>query len=184
MSYKIAVIVGSTRPNRNGRTIADWFMKTANHDDLDFELVDLAELDLPFLDEPIPPSQGKYEHDHTKAWSEKVASADGYVLVTSEYNHGPPAPLKNALDFLYNEWSRKPFAFVGYGGAGGTRAIMQLEQIVTELSAVPLRGAINIVEPWSAVQGDTLNEDYVKGNVTALLENLAWWTETLKAGRT
>ncbi|HSX35613.1 MAG TPA: NAD(P)H-dependent oxidoreductase [Patescibacteria group bacterium] len=136
---KVIIIVGSTRPGRIGRAVADWFYaQTMSQADLEFELVDLADWNLPFLDEPVPPKASMYQHDHTKRWSAKIASAAGYILVTPEYNHGYPAALKNALDFLYHEWANKPVGFVSYGWGGGQMAVAQLTQVVTELRMRPL----------------------------------------------
>ncbi len=144
---KVLIIVASTRPGRVGRPIADWFYARAKEQqpNLQYELVDLADWNLPFLDEPIPPKAGIYQHDHTKRWSSKIAEGDGYVIVTPEYNHGYPASLKNALDFLYREWVGKPVTFVGYGMGGGQRAVGQLQQVVTELQMQPLPKQVAIV---------------------------------------
>jgi NAD(P)H-dependent FMN reductase len=137
---KIAIILGSTRPHRNGEAVAKWAYDLARQrGDADYELVDLREVDLPLLDEAIPPSQGKYQHEHTKAWSAKVASFDGYVFVTPEYNHSTSAALKNALDFVYAEWNNKAAGFVGYGSAGGTRAVEHLRGICAELQVATVR---------------------------------------------
>nr|MDQ3007964.1 NAD(P)H-dependent oxidoreductase [bacterium] len=127
----IKIIIGSTRPNRFGPQPAKWIYELAQQevdkDKVRFEVVDLADINLPLLDEPIPPSQGKYTKDHTKAWSKIVDSADGYILVTPEYNHSTSAALKNALDFVSREWSYKPVSLVGYGATGGgLRAVEHL----------------------------------------------------------
>src|ERR1700712_1578913 len=118
------VILASTRPGRAGEPIADWFVERArDHGAFDVELIDLAEVALPFFDEASHPRLRRYEHQHTKDWSAKVDAGDAFVFVTPEYNYGYPAPLKNAIDFLHFEWQHKPVAFVSYGGvAGGTRA--------------------------------------------------------------
>jgi len=144
---KVLLIVASTRPGRVGRAIADWFYALAREQQsgVQYELVDLANWDLPFLDEPIPPKAGMYQHNHTKRWSSKIAEGDGYVIVTPEYNHGYPASLKNALDYLYHEWAGKPVAFVGYGMGGGQLAVGQLHQVVTELQLQPLSQQVAIV---------------------------------------
>ncbi len=144
---KVLLIVASTRPGRVGRQIADWFYARAKEQqpNLQFELVDLVDWSLPFLDEPIPPKEGMYQHDHTKRWSSKIAEADGFVIVTPEYNHGYPASLKNALDYLYQEWVGKPVAFVSYGRGGGRLAVRQLQQVVAELHMQPLPEQLAIV---------------------------------------
>ena len=131
---KIFIITGSVRPRRIGRTIADWFYgQAAKQSGMQFEIVDLADWNLPLLDEPIPAKHQMYQHEHTKLWSSKISEADGYVIVTPEYNHGYPASLKNALDYLFHEWGGKPIAFIGYGWGGGRMAVDQLRQVVSEL---------------------------------------------------
>jgi NAD(P)H-dependent FMN reductase len=143
---KLAVILASTRPGRAGEPIADWFLERAiAHGAFDVDLVDLAEVDLPFLDEPNHPRLRRYTHDHTKAWSARVDGADAFVFVTPEYNYGLTAPLKNAIDYLHFEWQHKPVGFVSYGGvAAGTRAVQMLKQVVTTLKMLPLFEAVNI----------------------------------------
>lgn len=141
---KIGIILGSTRPGRNGEAVARWVADVAaQRTDADFELVDLADYSLPHLDEAIPPSLGQqYAHDHTRAWSEKIASFDGYVFVTPEYNHSTSGALKNAIDFLYNEWNDKAAGFVSYGSAGGTRAVEHLRLIMGELQVADVRAQV------------------------------------------
>ena len=140
---KIAIIVGSTRPGRVGESVARWVFDLAKaRQDAEFELVDVADFGLPLLDEPIPPSQGKYSKDHTKRWAAKIASFDGYVFVTPEYNHGPSGALKNAIDFLYAEWNDKAAGFVGYGSAGGVRAVEHLRLVMAEVSVATVRNQV------------------------------------------
>src|SRR5512140_2055996 len=124
---RIAIILGSTRPGRNTEAVARWVYDHARQrGDADYELVDIAEYALPLLDEPIPPSQHNYSHEHTKRWAAKIESFDGYVFVTPEYNHSTSAALKNAIDYLYKEWNNKAAAFVSFGSSGGTRAVEHL----------------------------------------------------------
>lgn len=151
----LAVVVASTRPGRVGPTIADWFVARAkDHGDFDIDLVDLAELDLPFLDEPEHPIQRRYVHRHTKRWSATVAAADASVLVMPEYNYGLSAPLKNAIDYLYWEWADKPVGFVGYGlAAAGANAVQMVKQVVTPLRMVPVSPA-EAVALLERVDGD------------------------------
>src|SRR6476659_384141 len=131
---KLAIIIGSTRPGRVGEAVARWVYELAKpREDAEFELVDIADFNLPLLDEPVPPSQGKYSKPHTKAWAAKVESFDGYVFVTPEYNHGTSGALKNAIDFLYAEWNNKAAGFVSYGGASGARAVEQLRLNLAEV---------------------------------------------------
>lgn len=138
---KIAIIIGSTRPGRVGEAVAKWVHEAARkRNDAEYELVDIQDYNLPLLDEPIPPSQGKYSRDHTKKWAEKIASFDGYVIVTPEYNHSTSGALKNAIDFLYAEWNNKAAGFVGYGSVGGARAVEHLRLIMAELQVATVRG--------------------------------------------
>ncbi|MFC9245461.1 NADPH-dependent FMN reductase [Streptomyces sp. NPDC057136] len=137
---KIGIILGSTRPNRNGEQVAKWVLDIASRrDDATFELIDLRDHPLPHLDEPLPPSLGQYQHEHTKQWAAKIASFDGFVIVTPEYNHGVPGTLKNAIDFLYAEWNNKAVGFVSYGGVGGVRAVEQLRLVAGELQMPDVR---------------------------------------------
>jgi uncharacterized protein (TIGR02246 family) len=131
---RVAVLAGSTRPNRRARAVAEWICADAHHDDLDLVLVDLAEVGPPMLAEPVPASFGEYSLEHTKAWSELIAGFDAYVLVSPEYNHSTSPTLKNALDHLYAEWRNKAVGFVGYGTEGGVRAVEHLRLITAELA--------------------------------------------------
>ena len=132
------IIVASVRPGRLGLPIANWAStELAAHPDLEIDFVDLAELALPFMDEPNHPRLHQYEHDHTKAWSARVTAADAFVFVTPEYNHGYAPALKNALDFLSREWFRKPISFISYGGvSAGTRGVVLLEPTLVNLGMV------------------------------------------------
>ena len=143
---RLSITIGSTRPGRAGLPIADWFADRARqHGGFEIDVVDLAELNLPILDEPNHPRLRQYTHQHTKDWSARVAGSDAFVFVTPEYNHGYSAALKNAIDYLHHEWHYKPVGFVSYGGvAAGTRAMQQLKQVVTALRMLPLTDAVNI----------------------------------------
>ena len=159
---QLLVINASTRPGRVGLPVGEWFMDRAReHAVFELELVDLAVLDLPLLDEPAHPRLRQYTKEHTKAWSATVDSADAVVMVTAEYNYGYPAALKNAIDYLHHEWRYKPVGFVSYGGvAAGTRSVQQLKQVVTALSLMPVTAAVSI--PFVA---QFLGEDRVlRGN--------------------
>jgi NAD(P)H-dependent FMN reductase len=137
---KIGIILGSTRPGRNGEAVAKWVYEIASQrTDAEFELVDLADYPLPHLDEPMSPAMGQYAHDHTKEWAAKVAEFDGYVFVTPEYNHSTSGVLKNALDYVYNEWNNKAAGIVSYGGVGGARAAEHLRLILAELQVATVR---------------------------------------------
>jgi len=183
---KLHVILASTRPGRAGEPIADWFVERAiAHGAFDVELVDLAEVALPFMDEPNHPRLRRYTHEHTKAWAARVDSADAFVFVTPEYNHGLTAPLKNAIDYLHFEWQHKPVGFVSYGGvAAGTRAVQMLKQVVTALKMLPLFEAVNIPFHTQFIDEEGVleaNEVMVKA-AAAMLDELVL-TEAMLAPR-
>jgi NAD(P)H-dependent FMN reductase len=142
----LEIIIASTREGRKGRAVADWFIDRARaHGGFDIEVVDLKEVNLPLLDEPMHPRLQKYEHAHTKAWSETVQRADAFVVVTPEYDHTPPASLMNAFQYLQREWAYKPMAFVSYGGvSGGTRSVQIAKVIVASLRMMPLFETVSI----------------------------------------
>ncbi|MBJ2119475.1 NAD(P)H-dependent oxidoreductase [Arthrobacter sp. MSA 4-2] len=137
---KIAIILGSTRPGRNGEAVANWvFEKAATRDGATYEIVDLRDYPLPHFDEPMPPLMGQYSQDHTKEWAAKIAEFDGYVFVTPEYNHSTSGVLKNAIDFLSAEWNNKAAGFVSYGSVGGVRAVEHLRLVAAELQMATVR---------------------------------------------
>ena len=140
---KVAIIVGSTRPGRKADAVASWVHDIARkRSDAEYELVDLAEYELPLLDEPVPPSLGKYSKEHTKRWAATIAGFDAFVFVTPEYNHATSGALKNAIDYLYKEWNNKAAGFVSYGGAGGVRAVEQLRLVMGELQVADVRAQV------------------------------------------
>src|SRR5947207_5962609 len=140
---KDGIITGSTRPNRKSPDVAKWVLEIARRrNDAEYELVDIQDFELPLLDEPAPPSMGKYQQPHTKRWAAKIASQDAFVFVTPEYNHGIPAALKNAIDFLFAEWKHKAAGFVSYGGAGGARAVEQLRLVLAEVHVGTVRAQV------------------------------------------
>lgn len=144
---KLEIIVASTRPGRVGPAVGDWIEKAAaGHGGFDdIELVDLAEVNLPFMNEPNHPRLQKYTHQHTRDWSAKVSEADAFVFVMPEYNYGYNAELKNAIDYLHKEWAYKPVGLVSYGGvAAGTRAAQMIKQVVTALKMTPVPEAVSI----------------------------------------
>lgn len=178
---KIQIIIGSVRPTRVGDKIAKWFYDyaVANGDD-EYELVDLKDYDLPLLDEPKLPAAGDYVQDHTKRWAAKIGAADGYVMVTPEYNHGYPASVKNALDFLYAEWNNKPIAFVSYGQVGGARSVEQLRGVVANLQMHDVSTAVQIVQPTQYMDDDKfVPDEYVEEAAGKTLKSLTMWAETL-----
>ena len=139
----IAIIAGSTRPGRQARVVADWLLAVARErGDAHFEIVDLADHDLPLLDEALPPSAGQYTQPHTRVWAATIERFDGFVFVTPEYNRAPSAALKNAIDFLYAEWHNKAAGFVAYGSNGGTRAVEHLRLIMGELQVADVRDQV------------------------------------------
>src|SRR5580692_12926759 len=143
---KLSVIVASTRPNRVGLPIGQWFLGQASaHGGFDVDLVDLKELNLPLLDEPKHPRFRDYQHEHTRRWSALVEASDAFVFVTPEYNFSAPPALLNALDYLFHEWAYKPAGFVSYGGAsGGMRSVQMTKLLLTSLKIVPLPEAVSI----------------------------------------
>ncbi|MFB2596251.1 NADPH-dependent FMN reductase [Herbiconiux sp. P17] len=151
---RIMVVVGSVRPGRIGLPIAEWVRDTLSaHDGVEVDLVDLAEVALPLMDEPNHPRLQNYTHQHTLDWSERVDAADGFVFVTPEYNHSFSPALKNAIDFLHNEWFRKPVGFVSYGGiSAGTRGVLALKPVLAAVGLVPASVAVEI--PFAARQLD------------------------------
>ena len=142
---RIGIILGSIRPNRNGEQVATWVYDMASRrSDAEFELIDLRDHPLPHLDEPLPPSLGQYQNEHTRQWAATIASFDGFVMVTPEYNHSTSGVLKNALDFLYAEWNNKAAGFVSYGLAGGARAAEHLRLICAELQMADVRQQVTL----------------------------------------
>ena len=142
---KIGIILGSTRPGRNGEAVAKWVYELAKkRTDAEYELVDLLDYNLPLLDEPTPPSMGAGMKEHSKKWAAKVAALDSFVFVTPEYNHSTSAALKNAIDFLFYEWNNKACGFVSYGGSMGTRAVEHLRQIAGELKMADVRSQVGL----------------------------------------
>ncbi len=145
MPTRLMIIVGSIRPGRIGLPIASWARQRAEQNDFEIDFVDLAELNLPFLDEPTHPRLKQYTQPHTIAWSERVEAADAFLFVTPEYNHSFSPALKNALDFLNNEWWRKPLGFVSYGGvSGGTRGVVALTTVTSALGLVKIGANVEI----------------------------------------
>ncbi len=142
----IGIILGSTRPNRNGEQVATWVYDIASRRrDVESELIDLRDYPLPHLDEPLPASLGPYEHEHTRDWADKIASFDGFVMVTPEYNRSTSGVLKNALDYLYTEWNNKAVGFVSYGIAvGGARAVEHLRLVCGELQMADVRQQVTL----------------------------------------
>lgn len=179
---KLNIIIASTRPGRVGPVIAEWFAGQVR-DDLGFEVevVDLAEVGLPFLDEPGHPSEARYLHEHTRRWSASVAGAEAFVLVMPEYNVGFSAPLKNALDFLYLEWHHKAVGFVSYGmTSAGLRAVEMLKPVLVSLKMVPVHDAVSVPLRLRLDAAGVLRPDRVmEESAQDLLTELALLTEAL-----
>lgn len=180
---KLLIVIGSTRPGRVGLPVAQWFAAQAVADGrFEVEIADLAELDLPLFDEPGAPFMRQYTKEHALAWSATVEAADAIVIVTAEYNYGYPAPLKNALDYLFHEWRRKPLGFVSYGGmAAGTRAVQQLQQVVTALQMVPVPTAVHIPFVASMLDDDAcfVANELIEQAATTMLAELETLDEAL-----
>ena len=178
---RIGIILGSTRPNRNGEQVANWVLDHATRrDDAEFELIDLRDYPLPHLDEPMPPSMGQYQQEHTKQWATKIASFDGFVIVTPEYNHGTSGVLKNAIDYLYAEWNNKAVGFVSYGGVGGARAAEHLRLVAGELQMADVRQqvALSLItefENFSVFKPGDYNLDALN----VLLDQVIAWSTAL-----
>jgi NAD(P)H-dependent FMN reductase len=182
---KIAIILGSTRPERNGEAVAHWVNELAQkRTDAEFELIDLAEVDLPFLDEAIPPSQGKYAMAHTKEWAARVDAFDAFVIVTPEYNHSFPAVLKNAIDFLYKEWNNKAAGFVSYGAVNGARAVEQLRLVLAEVQVATVRAQVgfSLMTDFKDMSEFTPAARHEK-ELSTMLGQLSAWGQALKEVR-
>jgi len=182
---RIGIIVGSTRPGRNGEAVARWVHEHASRrSDATYELVDLADFDLPLLDEPVPAAMGQYSKPHTQAWAAKVASLDGFVLVTPEYNHATSGALKNALDYVYAEWNDKAAGFVGYGSAGGVRAVENLRLIMGELQIADVRAqvALSLATDFENYSVFTPADSHL-ATLSTMLDQLVTWSEAMKGVR-
>ena len=185
---KIGVIVGSTRATRFADKPAEWIASIAKaRGDFDVEIVDLRDYPMPFFDEAASSFWAPSKNEVAQRWQKKVAEFDGFIVIAAEYNRGPTAVLKNALDYAYTEWNRKPVTFVGYGGVGGARAIEQLRLHAVELQMAPSRFAVHIV--WGDFiqilqQGKKLEEfEHLNQAAATALDDLAWWAKVLKKAR-
>ena len=178
---KIGIILGSTRPGRNGEAVAKWVLDLAKQrTDAEFELVDLLDYKLPHLDEAVPPSLGQYSQPHTQEWARKIASFDGFVMVTPEYNHSTSGALKNAIDFLFAEWNNKAVGFVSYGSVGGARAVEHLRLVAGELMMADVRAQVTL-----SLATDFRNySEFTPGAhqpaaLTTMLDQLVAWSTAL-----
>ena len=184
----LQIIIVSTREGRAGLPVAKWFNEYAvHHGKFEIELIDLAEVNLPMLDEPNHPRLHQYQHVHTKAWSATIARGDAYVFVTPEYNYSVPPSLINALDYLYEEWAYKPAAFVSYGGiSGGLRSVQMAKQTVTTLRMMPIPEGVPVPFFAQAIDKEAgtfkPNELHEK-SANTMLNELLGWAEALRPMR-
>jgi NAD(P)H-dependent FMN reductase len=185
---KIAIIVGSTRAARFADKPVEWFAKIAKaNSDIDVEVVDLRDFPLPFFDEVASSAWVPSTNEVAQRWQKKVATFDGFIFTAAEYNHGPTAVLKNAIDYAANEWNKKPAGFIGYGAVGGARAVEQLRMHAVELQMAPVKSAVHI--SWGdflAVRQDEkkLEEiEHLNQAATALINDIVWWAKALKVAR-
>jgi NAD(P)H-dependent FMN reductase len=181
----VGIIIGSTRPGRKAEVVARWVYDiAAKRGDASFEVVDIADFDLPLLDEAVPPSMNQYSKPHTKAWAAKIATFDAFVFVTPEYNHSISGALKNAIDFLFREWNDKAAGFVGYGGVGGVRAVEQLRLVMGEIKIADVRAQVAL-SLFTDFENFTTFKPAPQQTaaVNAMLDDLVAWGEALRMMR-
>ena len=182
---RIGIIIGSTRPGRVGDQVAKWvYDQASQRDDAEFEIVDLADFALPHLDEAMPASRGQYANDHTRAWADKIASFDGFVFVTPEYNHSTSGSLKNAIDFIYGEWNDKAAGVVSYGVSLGLRAAEHLRLILGELQIADVRQQVgfSLVTDFENYSTFAPAPQHAKG-ISTLLDQVVSWSGALRGVR-
>ncbi len=182
----LQIIVGSVRPGRVGLSIAEWIEGVAKaNGQFDVELVDLAEVDLPMMDEPNHPRMRKYTKEHTKRWSAQIDRADAFIFVMPEYNYGFSAALKNAIDYLCLEWAYKPVGLVSYGGvSAGTRGAQMIKQVLTTLKMTPLFEAVSIPFVASFMEdGKFVPNDVLEQGAESMLAELGRMEEALRGLR-
>jgi NAD(P)H-dependent FMN reductase len=187
----ISVIVGSTRQGRFSEKPAQWILqRLESRGGIETRLLDLREFPLPFFDQPVPPAmpgRPPYENEMVKKWTAEIARSDGFIFVTPEYNFGPPAVLKNALDWVYSEWNRKAVAFVSYGSALGARSVQQLRETAIELQLAPVRSSVHIpvATLWAHFQGGDVEAGLaaLEAPAKSMIDDLLWWSAALKAAR-
>src|SRR5436853_6448011 len=188
----ISVIVGSTRQGRFSEKPAQWILQhLQKRNGIEARLLDLRDFPMPFFDQavsPATPGRAPYENEVVKRWTAAIAQSDGFVFVTPEYNYGPAAVLKNAIDWVYPEWKRKPACFVSYGGMGGVRSVQQLRETMIELQVAPIRSSVHIpvATLWAHFQGGDVDKGLAELEKPAntMLDDLLWWTKALKLART
>ena len=185
---KIGIIVGSTRPGRFADHPTEWIAELAKaRGDIEVETLDLRDYPMPFFQEAGGPAYTPVTDETAKRWQQKIASLDGFIVIAAEYNRGPTAVLKNALDYAYNEWNKKAVGFVGYGGVGGARAVEQLRLHAVELQMAPIRSGVHILWPdmlAAKSEGKKLSEfAHLNKAASDMLDQLVWWTKALKTAR-
>jgi NAD(P)H-dependent FMN reductase len=188
----ISVVVGSTRQGRFSEKPAQWILQhLKNRNGIDARLLDLRDFPMPFFDQsatPAMPGRAPYENEVVKKWTAEIARSDGFIFVTPEYNYGPAAVLKNALDWVYPEWNRKAAAFVSYGSVAGARSVQQLRETAIELQLAPIRSSVHIpvATLWAHFQGGDVDAGLkqLEAPANAMIDDLLWWTTALKTART
>jgi NAD(P)H-dependent FMN reductase len=191
LPINIKVIAGSTRQGRFSDKAANWIAQEIKKEEgVDVEVLDLRDYDMPFFNEAVSPSYKKepYKNEAVADFTQKIAQGDAFVIVAPEYNHGPTAVLKNALDWVYQEWNNKPVAFVSYGSVGGARAVEQLRLVAIELQMAPIRNAVHIPgDQYFAVVFGQLKEEELfakqSEKAKAMIDQLLWWARALKTAR-
>jgi NAD(P)H-dependent FMN reductase len=187
----ISVIVGSTRQGRFSERPAEWILQhLKKRSAVDARLLDLRDYPMPFFDQPVTPAtpgRQPYDHEVVKKWTHAIAQSDGFVFVTPEYNYGPSAVLKNAIDWVYPEWNRKAVGFVSYGSAMGARGVQQLRETAIELQLAPVRSSVHIpvATLWAHYKDGDVDAGLgqLEASAGALIDDLLWWTEALKTAR-
>jgi NAD(P)H-dependent FMN reductase len=182
---KIQILIGSVREGRLSKPVAEWVHRElSSRSDIEPEVVDLKDWDLPMFALPKSPGAGNYEDPLQIKWGQWVDRADGYIFVSPEYNHGYSAVLKNALDYVYAEWNKKPCAFVSFGSVSGARSVEQLRLVAVELKMAPLRDAVHIKDIWSKMEGGALKADTADlKQLARAADELVWWATALKTAR-
>jgi NAD(P)H-dependent FMN reductase len=187
----ISVIVGSTREGRFSEKPAKWILQhLKKREHIDARLLDLRDYPMPFFDQSTPPampSRAPYKNEFVQRWTAAIARSDGFIFVAPEYNYGPSAVLKNAIDWVYPEWNRKATAFVSYGSAMGARGVQQLRLTAIELQLAPIRASVHIpvATLWAHFQGGDVDAGLAElaAPAEAMIDDLLWWTAALRAAR-
>ena len=181
----LQIILGSIREGRRSGPVAQWALERASKKpDVTVELIDLKTWNLPMFDLAQFPSEGNYKDPLQQRWAETIARADAYLFIVSEYNHGITAALKNALDYLYAEWNRKPASFIAFGNAEGARAVQQLKLVLNELEIAPLPTAVHLRGVAKKIVDGGFNaEEAEEKRFDVMFAELVWWTKALNAGR-